>query len=106
MEGRERGEFIAVMLLTKNGSEGEGRVYCCDVADKEWKGEWHKAGNHFARPPPTLENTPYMCRILPCLMDAVALRPKFQRHLWWEIFKSLIYLNSRLKHCKNKISQR
>ena len=24
-----------MMLL----SEGEGRVYCCDVADKEWKGE-------------------------------------------------------------------
>ena len=34
MEGRERGEFIAVMLLTMNGSEREGRVYCCDVAER------------------------------------------------------------------------
>ena len=39
MEGKERGWFIAVMLLTKNGREREGMVYCCDVADKEWKGE-------------------------------------------------------------------
>ena len=28
-----------MMLLTKNGRESVARVYCCDVADKEWKGE-------------------------------------------------------------------